>query len=732
MRTALRLVTVLCALWPAVVMAQHTPERIRRTQAVIASSLDPALPDISFDRWLRQVLGSDAQYEWTSGPCADQLDVEDSVVPLCGIVAVAGADVAVTVGVRLGDYLQETKVDRSGTPRLDAAVISRGRDFVMLDRLSDLPRLTSVPAAQWPQPNIVLESVRCTPEHPQPDESVTCRIAVANNGNAAAFVHVFINTPLDRSLSGEAAVKLEAGARKTARMTFRWPESGADMTAGVEIGGRLPYHDVNERGELTLTRVEELDTRSFLRGWVDDDDAPRTIMSSRVAVGGAPRVIDVPVDRSISRLVVSVESGRGLSTTLLRPTGARVGDMDRDVRLSEIKTIDLQRETPANLRVYTVAHPQPGIWQVQVAGPGGTVLVKAVGNSPIGFEDFRFVRKQEGPHAGYFSVDGMPLAGIPATAEASMSKLSNETKFQFVDEAGATLRNVRLRQGVPDAVDEDYLGTFELPAVPFRIMMTGLDESGAPIQRLHPVTLRAQPVALFFNYPPANVVPGAVRRFTFAVTNVGTEAATFALRVTSTLGEVRDLSPATVTVQPGTSATPSFLLTVPADADPLSEIELRMNATSTSDASVMNSASARLEVAREGDTDGDSVADDEDNCRDVPNRDQTDRNHDGVGDACDPSNGDPLVVRGLSPESGPPGTVVKIVGSGFSTKGENFVMFNLFRLVPAISTNGTELFVTVPADAPIGPVPLLVGTEAHDEMTPKPFIVRPAAKAPAR
>src|SRR5262249_40384647 len=112
MRTALRLVTLLCALWPAVAMAQHTPERIRRTQAVVASSLDQGLPDVSLDQWLRKVLGSTAHYEWTSGSCAGQLDGENPAIPLCGIVAVADSDVTVTVGVRLGEYLQDAKVDR--------------------------------------------------------------------------------------------------------------------------------------------------------------------------------------------------------------------------------------------------------------------------------------------------------------------------------------------------------------------------------------------------------------------------------------------------------------------------------------------------------------------------------------------------------------------------------------------------------------------------------------------
>ena len=40
--------------------------------SVAASSLDPGLPEIPLGDWLRQVVGSSAQYEWSSGSCAGQ------------------------------------------------------------------------------------------------------------------------------------------------------------------------------------------------------------------------------------------------------------------------------------------------------------------------------------------------------------------------------------------------------------------------------------------------------------------------------------------------------------------------------------------------------------------------------------------------------------------------------------------------------------------------------------
>src|SRR4051794_29497919 len=90
--------TVLCVLWSADAAAQNpAAERINRTQRLVASSLDPILPDVPLAEWLQQVMGPSAQYEWSSGACAEQRDRENPMVPLCGIVAATQSEFAVTV-----------------------------------------------------------------------------------------------------------------------------------------------------------------------------------------------------------------------------------------------------------------------------------------------------------------------------------------------------------------------------------------------------------------------------------------------------------------------------------------------------------------------------------------------------------------------------------------------------------------------------------------------------------
>ncbi len=461
----------------------------------------------------------------------------------------------------------------------------------------------------------------------------------------------------------------------------------------------------------------------------------RLIVSARVAVADTPRSIDVPVDASIERLDITVQALPGITATILRPGGTRLARTDADVELSDLRVLDLEREIPANLTLHTISNPQPGIWQVVLTSGGAhdsAVQVEARGASHITFGSFEFVRKQEGVHGGYFRIDGMPLAGGPATARATLLGGPDKATFRLVDESGNPLRDIRLTTGNPDTVPDHFLGTFVLPAVPFRVVMNASDESGAPIQRQYSVTFRAQPVAVFFGYGSSDVIePGTSRRFTSAITNVGSELSTFAVTVKTSLGEVVDLAPATVTIRPGTSATASFSIAIPANAERFSGVEIRITATDTADPSVKNSASADLELARPGDADNDSVADSVDNCRDVPNHNQHDTNRDGMGDACDSADGGPLSISALSPESGPPGTIVKIKGTGFSATAQHFVLLNG---LPALATwvSATELEFTVPAGAPTGPTPLVMGANESFTISAIPFIVRNAAATPSR
>jgi len=150
-------------------------------------------------------------------------------------------------------------------------------------------------------------------------------------------------------------------------------------------------------------------------------------------------------------------------------------------------------------------------------------------------------------------------------------------------------------------------------------------------QRQFPFVFRAQPIAVDFvrDGPLAPLAPASTRMFTVAVRNMG-GAATWALNATTSLGSVRDLSPASVSPGPGEVATATFYVDVPAGAEPGRSVELRVIGTHSTDPDLFNTAKADVSVAFPDDSDGDAVLEGQDNCPTVPNAGQVDSDGDGI------------------------------------------------------------------------------------------------------
>ena len=358
-----------------------------------------------------------------------------------------------------------------------------------------------------------------------------------------------------------------------------------------------------------------------------------TILMARGVLTDASRSFDVPVDSSVLRLLVATAADPGLSATLFRPAGAVVTEFDADTTVT----------TVTGARGYTIAAPQPGLWRLEISGspdPGaGTtrfaIIVRA--NSRVGLDTFEFVRYQAEVHRGYFHVDGEPLVGSRPLGRAVSMAGPSTASFRTVDAGGATLSQLALSNSDPATTSDAWVGAIPLPNVPFSIVMNAVDRSGAPIQRQWPTFITAQPVAV--SVPLQRRLPivrGGSGSVSFAVTNVGATANTFALSASATVGRVRDLTPKTLTLGPGQSSSAAFSLDIPPDAWQGDPIDVVMVAQSTTAASVRNSTTLKMMVARDDDLDDDSVPDVRDNCPGRSNADQIDADFDGIGDACDP------------------------------------------------------------------------------------------------
>jgi hypothetical protein len=448
-------------------------------------------------------------------------------------------------------------------------------------------------------------------------------------------------------------------------------------------------------------------------------------------LSSVPQSVDVPVDASVSSLVVSTELDPGLTATLFRPGGLAVSAADPDVKISVLGPVSIGDSHAGSRPIVTVTAPEAGVWRVEVSGSpeagsaNFAVMARAqidAGDDATRFTSVDFVtRDEEFPDSGYFPIQGLPLAGQPAVVRALVTPRPASAAFRMTDENGNTLQTLALTNDSPDAKPDFFMGTVSVPAVPFTIVVNGTDAFGAPFQRQFPSTFRAQTVSVGFAGPDVPILPGSSRQVTFVVKNLGEATATFGLTAVTKLGAVRDLSPGSVSIDPGASATASFYVDMPADAPVGNTIELRVTATNTLDAALYNSSSMTLSVADAADVDGDHIPDVADNCPGTPNADQIDSDRDGLGDACDPTPESPVSISDFSPKTGRAGTTVTLQGTAFgATPADNVVTVSG---VPATvsSASATELVLTVPTGAETGVI--AVSTANGSASSAEEFVV---------
>jgi hypothetical protein len=301
------------------------------------------------------------------------------------------------------------------------------------------------------------------------------------------------------------------------------------------------------------------------------------------ASGDSELSYSIPVDASIARMMVSgTFDGTGGSLTLIGPDGAAIRQGDRVV------------DTILNCgRIVTVDAPATGTWQVRVA-PTGRFWLSMHSKSELSLTRAEFVEKEAGSEL-LVRIQGEPIADRPATLRVSVSRATKSPTFQLVSLDARLLQTLDLQS----SGETEFSGTVTLPAEPFRVLVSAIDESGARAQRIWPGLFHGEVIEVV--PPPGETVKAGTRvPVTFRIVNHGPPVR-LNLVASDHGGKVIPVEPATLDLGATAEGTAMVVLTVPADAEPASEVSIHLTATADATASIggFNGARKAFAVSRE-------------------------------------------------------------------------------------------------------------------------------------
>ena len=299
------------------------------------------------------------------------------------------------------------------------------------------------------------------------------------------------------------------------------------------------------------------------------------------AAGG----FSIPVDAGITRVTFSAMfNGKGGGTTIVSPDGAT------------IQPNVLPEDTVLNCgRILSVDAPAAGAWQVMLQ-PTDKFWLVVYGRTDREVSA-EFVRLDGRPgHEGWSRIQGYPLVGRPATLRVGLSATSAKPpEFVLISTGGRPLQRVELRRGDSG---REFVGPIELPAVPFRVAVTGSDDGATSYQLVSRQLLHAEPLEVVAG-SVETVTAGKETPLTFTVRNFGPQAR---YKITATAGAdiLKRIEPDTVEIEEGAERQIIVWLPVVSDAVVGTEIELLMvAATEETTAPATNYASQRVRVVKD-------------------------------------------------------------------------------------------------------------------------------------
>jgi hypothetical protein len=317
-----------------------------------------------------------------------------------------------------------------------------------------------------------------------------------------------------------------------------------------------------------------------------------TIIWASSTLSGKVQSIDIPVDSVTQRITFaySVDT-KGSQLALRQPSGQLVGQ-------GSPRTEDTQLNCG---RILTVTKPDAGIWHAEMLGTG-TFWLEALAQSDIYFISAEFVKVGGRPgHEGLFRIQGRPLVGSPGNLRASLSATSTGTaEFYFVNERGEILHKLRMNKENSDREFLEFLGSVDLPTVPFRLAVLGRDLAGKQYQRFFAPLFRAESVEVSSKLDFDELSAASTKEAAFVVRNMG-PARKFKVTVTDTRRFVSKVDPKEFSLGPNQSGFVHVSLTVPPGTPSGVGDDLVVVAASSVEPATSNSSVVHLTVSNASD-----------------------------------------------------------------------------------------------------------------------------------
>jgi len=306
-----------------------------------------------------------------------------------------------------------------------------------------------------------------------------------------------------------------------------------------------------------LQRSEASKTVQLVRESTRDNVA--TVLWASGTLDGQPKTVRIPVDSVTKRITFAFSvNTKGSALKLTQPSGGAITEGTASTEVTELNCG----------RIVTVSSPEVGEWRAEMSGTGRYWL-RAQAQSDIFLVSAEFVNKGGRPgHEGLFRIPGEPVTGTPAMLEVSLSgSVTETTEFYLVTEEGEAIQELQMHAANSDRQFLEFVGSVDLPTLPFRVAVKGNDLNGKPYQRFFSNLFHAESAEVSPQLDFDELSPGSTKQVAFTVRNFAVPR-TFKITVMDTHQFLDKVEPKELTLGAGESGTVRVDLTVPAGTAP--------------------------------------------------------------------------------------------------------------------------------------------------------------------